>query len=54
MRKGPIGALSIAGATVLTGAASEPYGDCHDCSAGLNGDCAVGAADLLILLVNWG
>ncbi len=57
MGKGLIGVLSIAGATVLTGAAWGPYGDCDDCGncpADLNGDSLVGVLDLLILFSNWG
>ena len=30
-----------------------PCGDCDDCPADLNGDCAVDASDLVILLGNW-
>ena len=53
MRRIPIGVLTIAGATVLTGAAWGPDGDRDDCSADLNGDCVVGVDDLLIVLGNW-
>ncbi len=54
MRNRLIGFLSIAGATVLTGAAWGPCLDCNDCPPDLDGDCVVGVADLLILLGNWG
>ena len=50
MRRGLIGVFSIVGATALNGAA---WGH-RDSPADLNGDGIVGAADLLILLVNWG
>ncbi len=54
MKKGLLGVLGIAGATVLTLAAWRPSGACNDCSADSNGDCVVGVTDLLILLMNWG